>query len=326
MADINLNAAMDIEGMDEDVFSDMRSRREARLSASNPVTSQGKSILKQKVNLNSIRSKLEKVLRLFSNMTEDPTPAPGVHRFSIENKAGSLKDLRSMLHEVKRQEDYLSVAESHSVEIADKVEAIEGGGKIEPARQKILGDLLKENKYLSIETGYRGGANQQRYSRRGSYQNSYARFQPYQSYQPYQSDTFFQSGGFFQPGGSYQPGGPAEPLQLAIQHTGQSSLAGPSGGQSQQQKTLSAPALLNMNQNSGWSGPPVLRGRGGSRGRGMPRGVIDKSGSTCFHCQGVGHWAGDPECPLGLQEPLPPGTFPVQTGLGQQGRPGAHGQ
>ena len=30
-------------------------------------------------------------------------------------------------------------------------------------------------------------------------------------------------------------------------------------------------------------------------GRGRP---IDKSKTTCYGCQGIGHWAGDKECPM----------------------------
>ena len=55
---------------------------------------------------------------------------------------------------------------------------------------------------------------------------------------------------------------------------------------------------------------PTPRGRGygaykGGRGA---KGMIDKSRDTCFDCQLVGHWQGDPQCPAGVQDPMPPGT------------------
>ena len=45
--------------------------------------------------------------------------------------------------------------------------------------------------------------------------------------------------------------------------------------------------------------------RGGIVGRLM----IDNSCDTCFDCQLVGHWQGDPQCPAGVMDPIQPGTM-----------------
>ena len=53
---------------------------------------------------------------------------------------------------------------------------------------------------------------------------------------------------------------------------------------------------------------PAMRGRasgstywGGRGGKVGPR-------DTCWDCQLVGHWQGDPGCPAGVVDPIPPGT------------------
>lgn len=49
--------------------------------------------------------------------------------------------------ELKRQEDYITITENHGEEIARKLEHIEGGGKLDSGVQKLLSDLIKEEKY-----------------------------------------------------------------------------------------------------------------------------------------------------------------------------------
>ena len=61
-------------------------------------------------------------------------------------------------------------------------------------------------------------------------------------------------------------------------------------------------------QFNSFAGPKPVRGR-------FPRPPIDKRNSTCKACLGIGHWAGDPACPLSGF----PATGPPQLALGGPG-------
>ena len=76
-----------------------------------------KSIVRQRVNINNVREKLEANLRNLAAMQTDPT-RDGQKRFTPEVKNEFLRDIRSNLHELKRQDDFLAIARQHGYDVA----------------------------------------------------------------------------------------------------------------------------------------------------------------------------------------------------------------
>ena len=271
---MDLNVQLEVETMSDEAFQEMRSKRKAILVSSCPKTLGEKAILRQKNNINDVKENVEKTLRHLSKYTVDTTG--GDDKFSADNKKNRLKELRSVLITLKRQDDYLTVTEQHSYEIAEKMIEVEGGGQLDPSRQKIVTDLVKEQgKYQGPKRGpsyY--NPRQQPYSYKPRYQ-----YQQSQQYYGYPHQSVQQS---FSP----QP----IPQQFAL-------AMGDAGGSS----SFRMPGVSASVPARGGGYVPHRGGRGG-------RVMIDKSRDTCFHCQLVGHWQGDPQCPAGVQDPMPPGT------------------
>ena len=198
----------------------------------------------------------------------------GGDKFDASNKLERQKELRSALIQLKKQEDYLLVAENHSYEIAEQMEKVEGGGQLDPNRQKIVTELVKDhNKYSGTRRGDSYNYRKQPYIPRPYYQNP----QQHPSYQYQYQQPMFQ---------------PVYP------QSGQLALMG-SGGQS---------GPVGQVPQGGQGG--MFRGRGYGTGRGGrgSKAIIDKSTSTCFECGIVGHWTGDPGCPGNVADTMPPGT------------------
>ena len=144
MAPPDLSVAMDCETMDDQTFLETRAKRAAILSAANPANNAERSISRQKINLNNIRDKLEKSIRIMAGYSPDTAQDHQTERFSDVNKTNRLKDLRGVLHEIKRQEDFLSIAKSHSYETAEKVEELEANGKLDEGRAKLVSEIVKQ--------------------------------------------------------------------------------------------------------------------------------------------------------------------------------------
>ena len=87
-----------------------------------------------------------------------------------------------MLITLKRQDDFLIVAEKHNYEIAEKMIEVEGGGQLDPARQKIVTDLVKEQGKFSgpkSKSYYNNNYRQQPYEFRPKYQHQQQQFYNY---------------------------------------------------------------------------------------------------------------------------------------------------
>ena len=87
--------------MDEDSFVEMRSRRAASLAAVNPQTGPEKLVHCQKTNINIIRDKLEKMICLMKDYIVDASPGDVTKKFTEANKQARLKDLRSIMINLK---------------------------------------------------------------------------------------------------------------------------------------------------------------------------------------------------------------------------------
>ena len=230
------------ETSSESDFSASQLRRATLLQLSNPQNVTSKNILREKTNLNSLRDRIEKQLRFVSKLTPDASNEEG--RFSAVNQEKIRQDMRAMLAETKRMEDYLTIAESHGFGTAEQVEKNSVSGGLEDSTAKVLADVLKS----------KGSA-----SRVAS---SPPQFNPY-GYPP-----------------AFQPPRPA----------GSFNDQGWPYYQMQPQK------------------PPTFRPP--YPGAKKPRmAAPNKESSLCYSCNMIGHWSGDPECPLvNLNQPPPPGT------------------
>ena len=287
---MDLTVRLEVETMSDELFTEMRANRKAILVASSPKTLGEKAILRQKNNVNEIKDNVEKTLRNLSKYTPDATV--GDDKFTEANKTSRLKELRQVLITLKRQDDYLIVAEKHSYEIAEKMIEVEGGGQLDPTRQKIVADLIKEQgKYQS--------------SKRGAFPYNFnnSRQQPYGFKPRYQH-----------PGSSQYYGYGYQPAQQVGQQVGQQSFPPPFPPHPMPQQfavTMGETGVASSFRMPLVPAPASIRGRGtGSyRGGRGGRGMIDKSRDTCFDCQLVGHWQGDPMCPAGVMDPMPPGTM-----------------
>ena len=51
-----------------------------------------------------------------------------------------------------RQDDYISVARDHGYDLADRMQSVEGSGQLSADRQKIVADLLRDQKKSSNTT------------------------------------------------------------------------------------------------------------------------------------------------------------------------------
>ena len=271
--------------MDDQTFVEFITRRSANLVAMNPASLSKKSIIRQRKNLNSIQEKVEKMLRAIKEYIPDASADQPPKRFSANNKTEKIQELRLMRIELKRQEDYLTVAKDHGYETADKVEETEGSGSLDEVRQKILSNILLEQKKASAASpdkgGRGGGSGRFRPSPYGQYQ-PYGQFPPKQSYYPNQQ----------QPGQGYM----AAPMMSGGMPMYNSGMVMP--GYSSAMGGMVMPGHSSAMGMMAPNRPQFNPGKG----RGSPR--FDKSNTTCNACNGVGHWRGDPECPL-MQLALP---------------------
>ena len=144
MAPPDLNQALECENADEQTFLEIRAKRAAVLAATVPLNNTHKGILRQRSNINSIREKIEKTLRSLRDYVPDMAEDQPEKRFNQENKTSKLKDLRAVLLELKRQDDYLIIAKQHSFETADKVEELETNEQLDSDRSKHLSEVLKQ--------------------------------------------------------------------------------------------------------------------------------------------------------------------------------------
>ena len=269
MAELDPNAPIACELDDDDVFLERRAQR-ATLIAGMPVTDNAeRSLARQKRNLNNLMDKTEKLLRTFSRYEVDQGQGNPNRRFTENNKAARLKELRMIWIELKAQDDFVQVACDHGWHIAEKMKNIEGNGQISDTRKKILADLLREEK-KAPSVGKNRNPN---------------KFSPYPPQRfnapvPWQANPGAFSGAY---AGVPMQGGP---MQRPMYAPGQFPPAYPGNYPS-----------LNM--------PYAPR---------LPTSKfvkkVDKSKSSCYSCNGVGHWAGDPACPFMQvpgQQPTPPG-------------------
>ena len=103
-----------VETLDGESYMEMRSKRAGILSAESPQTGQEKSIHRQKSNINNTREKLEKMLQLMKDYQHDNSDGNQKNKFSTANKEARLEVVRSILIDLKRQDDYLMMAVDHN--------------------------------------------------------------------------------------------------------------------------------------------------------------------------------------------------------------------
>ena len=77
-------------------------------------------------------------------------------KFTAENKMNRLKELRQVMLNLKRQEDYFAVAEKHGYGLDEKMLEVEGNGKLDPKRQKIVAESVKEHGNSQRSNKYHG--------------------------------------------------------------------------------------------------------------------------------------------------------------------------
>ena len=310
MGDVDLSTPLKIETMDEEVFVDTRARREALLSAlyKDP---KKQSIAEDRVKLNVIRTKQERLLRSTVMMTVDVSvedPLVPSKKFNAARKEESLKELRAMLLETIKQDEMLSVALQHSAEFAKKLEAREGTGNIGKERQKMVNDLLKEEKLKKEKTSKRARSSdsdqeedlmskqlkatdvykslyeqqQQQMQNNQQLQLQMQQLQRSQrSFNNFQKPLFNRVPSQFQQGSNmgFQPqpnGGPSSsPLQMqALNYVpDRDDIFHNNGNQGVQNE---------YNRNQGNVRPNNFQPVRGGRNR-LPSDV-------CFHCHGFGHW------------------------------------
>ena len=139
MAD--LSKQLSCETQSDADFIENQTRRSSRLAAMKPTTSQEIGFHRQKTNLNNIKERAEKILRSISKTRGDD--AADETRFVATKKDSTEKNLRGLLAEVKRQEDFYLIAERHGYAVAKRVEKYEVSGALEEGTAKVLVKVLK---------------------------------------------------------------------------------------------------------------------------------------------------------------------------------------
>ena len=79
--------------MDDESFIEMRSRRAGALAAIMPTNEAEKSFLRQKTNINNIREKVEKQLRIMKEYLLDTSTGNVKKKFTQNNKTVRMKEL-----------------------------------------------------------------------------------------------------------------------------------------------------------------------------------------------------------------------------------------
>ena len=143
MAPIDLAVPLECETVDDQTFLEMRAKRAANLAAALPQNYHEKSIVRQKNNLNNLRDKMEKTLRIMKDYLPDVAVTDPTKRFSAQNKDARIKELRAVMLEIQRQDDFLSIAKQHSYDVAIKVEQLEAHGKMDEGRAMLVTEVLK---------------------------------------------------------------------------------------------------------------------------------------------------------------------------------------
>ena len=89
------------------------------METTKPQNNGEKAIYRQKNNINDVKEIVEKTLRELSKIEEvvDNTGK----KFTAENKRNRLKELRQVMLNLKRREDFLVVAEKLSYVLAEKM-------------------------------------------------------------------------------------------------------------------------------------------------------------------------------------------------------------
>ena len=109
------------ETCDDEVFLDTRAQRATALAGLSNTTNRDVSIIRQKKFLNDFMDRIEKMLRIFSKYHVDENENEPTKRFSAANKDLRLKDLRLMWMQLRRQDDFLTVAKDHGYEVGLKL-------------------------------------------------------------------------------------------------------------------------------------------------------------------------------------------------------------
>ena len=143
MPQTDLSVPLECETVDDQTFLEMRAKRAANLAAAMPQNYHEKSIIRQKSNLNTLRDKMEKTLRIMKDYLPDAEVNDANKRFNDQNKSSRLKELRAVMLEIQRQDDFLSIAKQHSYDVAIKVEQLEAHGKMDEGRAKLVTEVLK---------------------------------------------------------------------------------------------------------------------------------------------------------------------------------------
>ena len=121
-------------------------------------------------------------MRKLSKVTVDPTGDANV-RFTAEFKEEAQREMRAIMAELKRQEDWLAIAEEHGYDTAELVEKREASGTLDTERALVLAEVLKS----------KGGRQNAGYKKR-DYQGHPAGY-----YQPPAMMAPFTPGGYRQP-------------------------------------------------------------------------------------------------------------------------------
>ena len=176
------------------------------------------------------------------------------------------------MHEIRRQENWVTIVEQHGYTTAEQVDKLVLAGSLEDGMAKALAEVLKMN-----QSSRSPRLNTPRFLAPAPTfpQN----FQYPQPQQPQSQQLFPQ-----------QP--QSQPQQFLAQQTqGWGTIS-----------TNPAPGFLPTPRQM-LLRPPYP---GAKKARFGPP---DKSGSLCFSCNQVGHWSGDPACPMTPHsQPPPPGT------------------
>ena len=280
----DLSKEMPCETMSDPDFMENQTKQSALINSTVPSTAQEKGFLRQRTNSNNVKERTEKILRAITKTSEDNAVPIDESRFTLTKKDTIQRNLRALLGEIQRQEEFYMIADRHGYHVAEKCEQFEMSGSIGEGTSKILAEVMKS-------------------------ENSSPR-------------KFFPGGGF---GRTMQR--PMQPFATNNPQTFSSYAAAPQIPQYppyQQQQFATGP-VQQLPTPPNIFPPPAMGPRApypGAAGK-RPRMTPDKRNSLCFTCNMVGHWSGDPECPLvagggpapGLQlpglgpQPPPPGSI-----------------
>ena len=256
----DLSKALPIEELDEESRQQGRSARAAKVAAMPVSTPTERGFQRQYSDINKARNLLEDLLFLTKKADE-------IKIDGEDKKKSIVEKIREGIHSTHEQEGFLQLANEFNYDVAEEFRAMDSGNdEFGEETKKKLAEFKKGLKNVAPRTKPQGKNN----------------WKPYLRGNP--APVYYSS----------EPQGTTTRSYISPPYGGQQAFNlqqsnVPSQGWQQNPYMLPSivPGMQQQARGDGMGRFPKYQGR-----------QMDKTNSTCKACLGVGHWAGDRECPM----------------------------